>query len=167
MRGCSKRSHKRRCSTIRAARPASTRRENSLCWRTRTGSAGTRKEHIREGLALTESALRGTPPGGYSVQAAIAAVHARAQRAKDTDWAQIAGLYDVLLRIEPTPVIELNRAVAIAFMRGPEEGLRLLDELEARRCLPHYYLLPAARGDLLRRLVAGTPQRRLIERRSR
>jgi RNA polymerase sigma-70 factor (ECF subfamily) len=110
------------------------------------------QEQIREGLALVESALRSAPPGAYSVQAAIAAVHARAERAEETDWAQIAGLYDVLLRLQPSPVIELNRAAAVAMAKGPSEGLRLLDDLETRGELRGYYLLPAARGDLARRL---------------
>ncbi len=110
------------------------------------------REQIREGLALVESALRSAPPGVYSVQAVIAAVHARAERAENTDWAQIAGLDDVLLRLQPSPVIELNRAVAVAMAEGPAEGLRLLDELEMRGELRGYHLLSAARGDLARRL---------------
>jgi RNA polymerase sigma-70 factor (ECF subfamily) len=111
------------------------------------------QEQIQEGLALAESALRSAPPGSYSVQAAIAAVHARAQRASETDWPQIAALYDVLLRLQPSPVIELNRAVAVAMAQGAAVGLRLLDEIEARGELRGYYLLPAARGDLARRLT--------------
>jgi RNA polymerase sigma-70 factor (ECF subfamily) len=109
-------------------------------------------DQIHEGLALTEASLRGAPPGPYSVQAAIAAIHARAKSAEETDWAQIAGLYDVLLRLQPSPVIELNRAVAIAAVQGAAEGLRLVDELEARGELRGYHLLPATRGDFLRRL---------------
>jgi RNA polymerase sigma-70 factor, ECF subfamily len=110
------------------------------------------REQIREGLALAESALRDAPPGFYSVQAAIAALHARAARAEDTDWRQIAALYGILLRLQPSPVIELNRAVAVAMSQGPEEGLKLLDELETQSELRGYYLLPAARGDFSRRL---------------
>ena len=110
------------------------------------------QEQIREGLALTEAALRSAPPGPYSVQAAIAAVHARANRAEETDWSQIAALYDVLLRLQPSPVVELNRAVAIAMARGATEGIRLLDELDLKGELRGYHLLPAARGDLSRRL---------------
>ncbi|MGB6686677.1 MAG: sigma-70 family RNA polymerase sigma factor [Terracidiphilus sp.] len=106
---------------------------------------------IHEGLALAEAALRAAP-GPYSVQAAIAAVHAQAASADWTDWAQIAALYSVLLRMSPSPVIELNRAVAVAMSEGCEEGLRLLDELEQRGELRGYYLLAAARADLLRRL---------------
>jgi RNA polymerase sigma-70 factor, ECF subfamily len=111
---------------------------------------------IREGLGLVESALRNKPVGPYAVQAAIAAVHARAQRAEETDWAQIAVLYDVLLGLQSSPVVELNRAVAVAMARGPAEGLRLLDELDKRGELRGYYLLPAAQGDLARRLNQWT-----------
>ncbi len=107
---------------------------------------------IAEGLALVESALRTAPPGPYSVQAAVAAVHARAAHADETDWAQIVALYEILLRLQHSPVIELNHAVAVAMARGAEEGLRLLDELDAGGELRGYYLLPAARGDLSRRL---------------
>jgi len=109
------------------------------------------QESIREGTALAQSALR-TSPGPYSVQAAIAAVHANAAKAEDTDWRQIAALYDILRRLQPTPVVELNRAVAVAMAEGPAAGLRLLDELEAKQELNGYYLLPAARADFLRRL---------------
>ena len=107
---------------------------------------------IEEGLRLTESALRDAPPGPYSIQAAIAALHAQAKSADKTDWPQIAALYDVLLRLQPSPVVELNRAAAIGMARGPEESLRLLDELEARGELSGYHLLAAARGDFHRRL---------------
>ena len=106
---------------------------------------------ISEGLQLAESALR-NGPGPYAVQAAIAAVHAEAASASETDWAQIVALYDVLLRMQPSPVIELNRAAAVAMAQGCAEGLSLLDELEAAGELRQYYLLPAARADLLRRL---------------
>ena len=109
-------------------------------------------QQIREGLDLVESALRMGPAGPYAVQAAIAAVHARAERAEQTDWREIAGLYEVLCRLQPSPVVELNRAVAIAMAEGAEAGLRLLDQLEASKQLRGYYLLPAARADLLRRL---------------
>ena len=106
---------------------------------------------INEGLLLAESALR-SGPGPYSVQAAIAAVHAQAANAALTDWAQIVALYDVLLHMNPSPVIELNRAAAVAMAEGCAAGLRLLDGLEERGELHGYYLLPAARADLLRRL---------------
>ena len=102
---------------------------------------------IGEGRALAERALRG-PPGEYAVQAAIAALHATAAKPADTDWRQIARLYAVLAEIYPSPVVELNRAVAVAMAEGCERGLALLERLE----LPGYYLLPAARADLLRRL---------------
>ena len=110
------------------------------------------QEQIREGLALVESALRSAPPGPYALQAAIAAVHARAVRSEDTDWPQIVGLYDVLLRLQPSSVIELNRAVAVVMVQGAAAGLRLLDELEKREELSGYHLLPAARADFSRRL---------------
>jgi RNA polymerase sigma-70 factor (ECF subfamily) len=110
------------------------------------------RNEIAEGLALVESALREAAPGPYALQAAIAAVHARAQHPEETDWRQIAGLYEVLLRVQPSPVVELNHAAAVAMSEGPAAGLRLLDALEANTELRDYYLLPAARGDLLRRL---------------
>ena len=107
---------------------------------------------IREGLTLVEAALRGATPGPYAVQAAIAAVHAWARNADETDWTQIAALYDVLLGLQRSPVVELNRAVAVAMARGAAQGLRLLDEIEKRGELRGYYLLPAAQADLARRL---------------
>lgn len=107
---------------------------------------------IARGLVLVEHALRVGRPGAYAIQAAIAAVHARAARAADTDWRQIVGLYLRLLAIAPTPVIELNLAVAEAMAFGPEVGLARIDRLSADRTLASYYLLPAARADLLRRL---------------
>jgi RNA polymerase sigma-70 factor, ECF subfamily len=111
---------------------------------------------IDEGVKLAEAALR-RAPGPYSVQAAIAALHGQARDARETDWPQIAGLYDVLLRMQPSPVIELNRAAAVAMAEGCEEGLRLLDALEERGELKSYALLAAARGDLLRRLGRWGP----------
>ena len=105
---------------------------------------------IGEGLRQAESALR-SGPGPYSVQAAIAAVHAQAATAAQTDWPQIVALYDVLLRMNPSPVIELNRAAAVAMAQGCAAGLQLLDGLEERGELRGYYLLPSARADLLRR----------------
>src|ERR1700754_2449520 len=111
------------------------------------------KAQISEGLLLVEEALR-TPgrPQSYAVQAAIAALHARASSYKDTDWRQIAGLYEVLLRISPSPVIELNHAAAVSMVDGPARALDLVDALEARGSLKGYELLPAVRADLLRRL---------------
>ncbi|TYC18786.1 RNA polymerase sigma factor [Actinomadura syzygii] len=105
---------------------------------------------VAEGAALLDAALRRAAPGPYQVQAAIAACHATARRAEDTDWPQIAALYDRLLVLTPSPVVRLNRAVAIAMAEGPEAALPLLDDLEAD--LPGYHLLPATRADLLRRL---------------
>lgn len=108
---------------------------------------------IAEGLTLVEEALRMPGrPQSYAVQAAIAALHARAPNYKDTDWPQIAGLYEVLLRISPSPVIELNHAAAISMVDGPARALDLIDALEARGGLKGYELLPAVRADLLRRL---------------
>jgi RNA polymerase sigma-70 factor, ECF subfamily len=108
---------------------------------------------ISEGLKLVEDALQ-IPgrPQSYAVQAAIAALHARAPNYKDTDWPQIAGLYEVLLRINPSPVIELNHAAAVSMVDGPARALDLVDALEARGGLKGYELLPAVRADLLRRL---------------
>jgi RNA polymerase sigma-70 factor (ECF subfamily) len=110
------------------------------------------REQIQEGTELVESALRGGANGVYALQASIAALHANAKSAKDTDWPQIAALYDALLRTHESPVIEVNRAVAVAMARSVEEGLALLDELERRKELEEFHLLPAARADLLRRL---------------
>jgi RNA polymerase sigma-70 factor (ECF subfamily) len=107
---------------------------------------------ISEGLALVESALRAGARGPYALQAAIAALHGQAARPEDTDWRQIAALYSLLLETSPSPVVELNRAAAIAMADGPAEGLRLLSMLENRPELRDYYLLPSAKADLLRRL---------------
>jgi RNA polymerase sigma-70 factor (ECF subfamily) len=116
----------------------------------------TRWDHaqIAEGVGLAEAALRAgsRPPGPYSVQAAIAAVHAQAPTAAATDWRQIAALYDVLARVHPTPVVELNRAVAVAMSSGVERGLALVEELDRRGQLAGYHPLPVARAELLRRL---------------
>ena len=108
---------------------------------------------ISEGVKLVEDALR-LPgrPQAYAVQAAIAALHARAPSYQDTDWPQIAGLYEVLLRISPSPVIELNHAAAVSMVDGPARALDLIDALEARGGLSGYELMPAVRADLLRRL---------------
>ena len=110
-------------------------------------------QQIGEGLRLVEDALRQPGrPQSYAVQAAIAALHARAPSYQDTDWPQIAGLYEVLLRINPSPVVELNRAAAVSMVDGPARALDLIDALEARGGLDGYDLLPAVRADLLRRL---------------
>jgi RNA polymerase sigma-70 factor (ECF subfamily) len=107
---------------------------------------------IAEGLGVLDAALAMRRRGPYQVQAAIAALHARAARAEDTDWPQIAALYRGLLNDQPGAVIELNAAVALAMAEGVEQGLRWIDELAARGELANYYLLPAARADLLRRI---------------
>jgi RNA polymerase sigma-70 factor (ECF subfamily) len=139
------------------------------------------QKEIAEGVPLLESALREGASGEYALQAAIAALHARAQRAEDTDWAQIARLYDALMWKRPSPVVELNRAAAVAMADGPSKGLELIAALEAKGELAGYHLLPAARADLLRRegrwteaaeayrraleLVTNDPERRFLERR--
>jgi RNA polymerase sigma-70 factor (ECF subfamily) len=112
------------------------------------------RAQIEEGAALVDAALRqgGRAPGPYALQAAIAALHAQAPTARDTDWAQIAALYGVLARVQPSPVIDLNAAVAVAMADGLERGLARVDDLERRGELEGYHLLPAARAELLRRL---------------
>lgn len=110
------------------------------------------REQIAEGLALVERALRMQRVGVYQLQAAIAAVHAHAKTAAETDWHEIAALYQELARISPTPVVALNHAVAVAMSAGFEQGLALIDELGASGELNKYYLFHAARADLLRRL---------------
>jgi RNA polymerase sigma-70 factor, ECF subfamily len=108
---------------------------------------------IAEGLGRIEAALHALlRPSTYAVQAAIAALHMRAPRYADTDWPQIAALYEVLMRIHPSPVIELNHAVAVSMVDGPERALRLVDSIGQRGELNGYHVLPAVRGDLLRRL---------------
>ena len=110
------------------------------------------REQIAEGISLTESALRSRRFGAYTLQAAIAAVHAESSSVASTDWRQITVLYGQLLRIQPSPVVELNRAVAIAMCEGMEQGLRLIDDLLAREQLSHYHLAHSARADMCRRL---------------
>ena len=107
---------------------------------------------VSEGVAVLEAALRRGRPGPYQVQAAIAACHVTAARAADTDWAQIARLYGQLARFLPTPVVELNRAVAVGMADGPEAGLSLVSALEASGQLTGYHLLPATKADMYRRL---------------
>ncbi len=104
---------------------------------------------IRRGYAALLKAEKAGPPGPYVLQAAIAACHARARRAGDTDWATIAALYGALRTLTPTPVVELNRAVAVAMADGPEKGLEILDGIDGLR---DYHLLPSVRGDLLAKL---------------
>jgi RNA polymerase sigma-70 factor (ECF subfamily) len=109
-------------------------------------------EQIQEGTRLTESALRSGAAGAYAVQASIAALHANAKASQETDWRQIAGLYDILLRDNPSPIIEVNRAVAVGMGRSLEEGLALLDDIERHGELAEFHLLPVAQADVLRRL---------------
>ena len=136
---------------------------------------------IAEGTAAVHAALAAPGVGPYSIQAAISAVHAEARHSGDTDWAQIVGLYDVLLRLQPSPVIELNRAVSIAMRDGPEAGLAIVDSLLELDSMQKYYLAHAARADLCRRLGRADaarasygaalqltrlePERRFLERR--
>jgi RNA polymerase sigma-70 factor (ECF subfamily) len=111
------------------------------------------KAQIAEGLSRIEAALHALPrPNTYAVQAAIAALHMRALRYAETDWPQIAALYEVLMRIQPSPVIELNHAVAVSMVDGPERALQLVDSIGKRGALNGYHMLPAVRGDLLRRM---------------
>jgi len=110
------------------------------------------RDAIREGLVLVDAALRAGPPGPYALQAAIAGVHARAARAADTDWHEIASLYALLRVANPSGVVALNHAAAVAMADGPEAGLRMMDALVDDGALAGYHLLPAARADLLRRL---------------
>lgn len=114
------------------------------------------RDCIKEGTALVRHSLASRRFGFYTLQAAISAVHAEAARAEDTDWNQVVSLYSVLLQLEPSPVIELNRAVAIAMRDGPEAGLRIIDTILGRGELNDYHLCHSARGELLRR--AGQPQ---------
>lgn len=141
------------------------------------------REQIAEGVALVQRALTSREVGPYTIQAAIAAVHAEAVDVATTDWAQIVGLYDLLRQATPSPVIELNRAVAVAMRDGAAEGLALIDAILAKGELANYHLAHAARADLCRRLgrVADArasyqkalhlaqlgPERRFLERRLR
>ncbi len=110
------------------------------------------KDQIAEGISLTERALQSRRFGVYTLQAAIAAIHAESSSTASTDWRQIRLLYDQLLRLQPSPVVELNRAVAVAMSEGPEQGLLLIDRLLARDELSGYHLAHSARADLCRRL---------------
>jgi RNA polymerase sigma-70 factor (ECF subfamily) len=110
------------------------------------------RDQIAEGVSLTESALRSRRFGAYTLQAAIAAVHAESSSTASTDWHQVVLLYDQLFRIQPSPIVELNRAVAIAMSEGLEQGLGLIDDLLAREYLSQYHLAHSARADLCRRL---------------
>jgi RNA polymerase sigma-70 factor (ECF subfamily) len=125
------------------------------------------RAEIHEGVALLDRALRRGPPGPYQLQACVAALHASASTAEATDWRRIVGVYDRLLGVAPSPVVALNRAVAVAMADGPEAGLALMDELDATGTLAGYHLLHAGRADLLRRLgragQAAAAYRRALE----
>lgn len=110
------------------------------------------KDQIAEGISLTESALRSRRFGAYTLQAAIAAVHAESSSSASTNWREVTLLYDRLLEIHPSPVVELNRAVAVAMNEGPEQGLTLINDLLAREELTNYHLAHSARADMYRRL---------------
>ncbi len=122
------------------------------------------REQIVEGLALVERALSSQRVGMYTIQAAIAAVHAQARTAAETDWAQIVALYDLLLQAEPSPVIELNRAAAVAMRDGPLAGVAIIDTILARGDLAHYHLIHSARAELCRRLGRTAEARASYER---
>jgi RNA polymerase sigma-70 factor (ECF subfamily) len=119
---------------------------------------------IAEGVALVDRAMRSRQFGPYTIQAAIAAVHADAATPAETDWSEIVGLYDVLMRADPSPVIELNRAAAIAMRDGPEAGLRLIDTILVRGDLADYALAHSARAELCRRLGQTAEARIAYER---
>jgi predicted RNA polymerase sigma factor len=120
---------------------------------------------IRRGLAALDRAERlGGALGPYTLQAAIAACHARARAAEETDWARIVALYDALAELAPSPVVELNRAVAVSMAFGPGAGLELVDQLAGEPSLAGYHLLPSVRGDLLVKLGRHAEARRELER---
>jgi RNA polymerase sigma-70 factor (ECF subfamily) len=139
------------------------------------------RAQIHEAGALIERALSSRRIGPYTLQAAIAAVHATAERAADTDWAHIVALYDVLLRVDPSPIVELNRAVAVAMRDGPQAGLAVIDAMLARGDLADYHFAHSAKAELCRRLgrrddaraaytralelARQAPERRFLERR--
>jgi RNA polymerase sigma-70 factor (ECF subfamily) len=141
------------------------------------------QQQIAEALPLVEEAVRMRQPGTFALQAAIAAVHCQAARPEDTDWAEIVRLYDLLERVQPSPIVSLNRAVAVAMADSPAPALALIDQLAASEDLANYHLLHAARADLLRRLgspveaaksyqralalVTNDSERRFLERRLR
>ena len=140
------------------------------------------QDQIAEALPLVEEAFRGNS-SPFALQAAIAALHCQATRAQDTDWPQILRLYDLLERVQPSPIVSLNRAVAVAMVNGPQPALELIDSLAAKGDLDEYHLLHAARADLFRRdgkfenaansykraleLVTNESERRYLERRLR
>jgi RNA polymerase sigma-70 factor (ECF subfamily) len=162
-----------------ARRPARTTTGGDLILLEEQDRSMWNREMIEEGLSLVERAFSSRPPGAYTLQAGIAALHAEAKSPATTDWAQIAALYTMLLRMHPSPVIELNRAVAIAMHKGPEAGLREVDAILERGELSDYHLAYSARAELCRKsgritearasweralaLVKLDPERRFIE----
>jgi len=162
-------------------RPARTSPDGDLVLLAEQDRALWNGELIAEGTSMLERAMESGRFGAYTLQAAIAAVHAEATNAANTDWAQIVGLYEVLMRVNPSPVVELNRAVAIAMRDSPAEGLALVEAILNRGELEDYYLAHSARADLCRRLgrtadacasykralslVHQEPARRFLERR--
>src|SRR5580658_9361142 len=121
------------------------------------------RDQIAEGISLTENALRSRRFGAYTLQAAIAALHAESSSVASTDWREITLLYDQLLRIHPSPVVELNRAVAVAMCEGLKQGLALIDDLLAREHLSNYHLAHSARADMCRRLGRNSEARTSYE----
>jgi predicted RNA polymerase sigma factor len=120
---------------------------------------------IRRGLvALDRADALGRTRGQYALQAAIAACHARARSGDETDWSRIAELYDELARVTPSPVVELNRAVAVSMASGPAAGLELIDAIKSEPSLKNYHLLPAVRGDMLAKLGRNDEARAEFER---
>ncbi len=164
-----------------ARRPARTSADGELILLEQQDRTVWNREQIREGQALVERALSSRRIGPYAIQAAIAAVHAEAADASSTDWRQIVGLYDVLMRVDGSPVVELNRAAAVAMRDGAAAGLALIDAILDRGDLADYHLAHSARADLCRRLGRTTeaidayeralslakqmPERRFLERR--
>ncbi len=164
-------------------RPARTSPEGDVVLLEAQDRSRWNRDQIAEGSALVERAMSSRRIGPYTLQAAIAAVHARAPSAAATDWAEIVGFYDVLVRADPSPVVELNRAAAVAMRDGPGAGIALIDAILARGDLEDYQLAHSARADLCRRLGRNAearasyqralsltrqePERRLLERRLR
>ena len=164
-----------------ARRPTRTSADGELVLLNDQDRARWNRDMIAEGTALVEQSLASHRFGPYSLQAAIAALHAEAHMPEATDWSQIVGLYDVLLRVDPSPIVELNRAAAVAMRDGPLVGLSLIDEILGRGELSEYHLAHSARADLCRRLgrsddarasyrraialVRQDPERRFLQRR--
>lgn len=122
------------------------------------------QHQIEEGVALVQQSLASGRFGFYTLQAAISAVHAQSRTPADTDWNQIVALYSILLQLEPSPVIELNRAVAIAMRDGPQAGVQIVDDIFARGELADYHLAHSTRGELLQRAGLIQPAIKAFER---